>query len=219
MVIAQPLIAAPPAHFLRRDKARAQQPGRVQRGQPLAVGPGAFASRQIARVRAVDHRGGGGESRGLVDGRAAHREAGSLEHFGERQPGSARGLHRHGGHGASAPMIAGRGKARGEGLKAARRLAGPRHENLRGTDVDARRVRMDLLQHTWLLSFCLWFCASMPRPAGETTKGHGHAAKRERPARLKSQSLRGPAGVTKKPRAATGAKLRNGPESTGRRTA
>src|ERR1700729_174843 len=62
------------------------------------------------------------------------------------------------------------------------------------------------------LSLMVWRGADTA-PGGETTKGRRHAAKRERPPHSGVQApLR--TGVTKKPRATTGANLRNGHERT-----
>lgn len=161
-------------------------------------------------------------------------DAGGFEHFVKRQPVNARGLHRHGRDPALAQMIAGRCKARlarppapafplrllgGKRIKAARRLARQGHENLRAAHVDARRVRMNLVQHNGSFQF-EFACLHVPgaAPGGETTKGQRHAAKRERPARRAAASPQ-QTDVTKKPRATTGANLRNGHKRTGRRAA
>ena len=73
-----------------------------------------------------------------------------------------------------AQVIAGRFIARGKRLKAARRLTGQSHENLRRSHVDARRVRMDLIQHDGSFHFEFdGLQVPTPRPAGRRQKAKG----------------------------------------------
>ena len=122
MVGAQPLVILQLADVGGRHKAAAQQPVRVQGGQPLAVRHVGLAPRNVLHVPPVDHH---------------HLQPGRFQHFIDIEPVDAGGFHRHRMHPLFPEPVAQTLQVAGEGAEDFRGVSGNRDVEFFTADINA----------------------------------------------------------------------------------
>ena len=118
----QPLVVLQLANVGGRHEAPAQQPVRVQRGQPLAVGHVRLAPRNVLHMSPVDHH---------------HLQPGGFQHFVNIEPVNAGGFHRHRMHPLFLEPVAQTLQVAGEGAEDFRRITGNGDMEFFAADINA----------------------------------------------------------------------------------